>query len=372
MRIAFIYDAVHPWITGGAQKRVWELAHRLAESHDVHWYGQKYWEGPETITREGVTLHGVCEPMSLYVEGRRSIKQALYFTAHLLPELVSNGYDIIDCQEFPYFPCYVSRLSSALHDTAFCITWYEVWNDYWYEYLGKLGLGGKFIETSVARLDAMHIATSKMTQEDLYELGANDVRRSPLGIDFEQLDSIEPAGQDVNILFGGRLIPEKNAELFVDAFDELTGRGYDGNAIIIGEGPERETVEARISDIGIEESISVIDFVEHDEFLSYIKAADVFAFPSQREGFGLVGLEALACGTPVVTSNHPQNAAQELVEAGHTGCICDLDADDLASKLLQAQNIDSDVCREFAQQYDWNNIAAEMESYYEEAVASMQ
>lgn len=370
MKVAFVYDAVHPWVTGGAQKRVWELARRLASDHDVHWYGQKYWEGEDTIEREGVTIYGVCEPMELYANDRRSIKQALYFTGNLLPALLTREYDIIDCQEFPYFPCYVSRLSSIFQSSNLFVTWYEVWGDYWYDYLGKPGIGGKLIEAGVAQLDATHIATSRMTRDSLSDIGAEEIRISPLGIDFDELKSVDPVDENIDLLFGGRLIPEKNAELFVESIAEISNGRCDVDALIIGEGPERNTIENRIIELGVENSIEVIDFVDHDEFLGYIKSADVFAFPSQREGFGLVGLEALACGTPVVTSNHPQNAAQELVEPGRTGYICDVDVGDLATQLVKAESIDSEACKEFAKQFDWDEIAAEMESAYQEALSA--
>ena len=44
MKIAFVYDAVYPWVKGGAEKRIYELARRLAsKGHQVHWYGMGYW-----------------------------------------------------------------------------------------------------------------------------------------------------------------------------------------------------------------------------------------------------------------------------------------------------------------------------------------
>ena len=43
MRIAFIYDAVYPWIKGGAEKRIYEIGRRLAKKHEVHWYGIGWW-----------------------------------------------------------------------------------------------------------------------------------------------------------------------------------------------------------------------------------------------------------------------------------------------------------------------------------------
>ncbi len=87
MKIAFIYDAVYPWIKGGAEKRIYEIGKRLADKHEVHWYGIGLWlkeNGSKTINHDGIILHGVCEPMPLYVNGRRSIKEAIYFAGKLL------------------------------------------------------------------------------------------------------------------------------------------------------------------------------------------------------------------------------------------------------------------------------------------------
>ena len=43
MKIAFIYDAIYPWVKGGAEKRIYEIGRRLADKHEVHWYGIGWW-----------------------------------------------------------------------------------------------------------------------------------------------------------------------------------------------------------------------------------------------------------------------------------------------------------------------------------------
>ncbi len=85
MRIAYIYDAVYPWIKGGAEKRIYEISKRLVDrGHEVHWFGIGWWseDGSKTIDHDGIILHGVCRPMQLYVNGRRSIKEAIYFASN--------------------------------------------------------------------------------------------------------------------------------------------------------------------------------------------------------------------------------------------------------------------------------------------------
>lgn len=109
MKIAYVYDAIYPWIKGGAEKRVYEISKRLVErGHDVHWFGIKWWEGERDIVKDCIHLHGIGKWDNLYVNGRRSIKEGLYFGIKTLTEL-KGDFDVIDCQEFPYFSCFSAR-----------------------------------------------------------------------------------------------------------------------------------------------------------------------------------------------------------------------------------------------------------------------
>ncbi|MFH1722874.1 MAG: glycosyltransferase family 1 protein, partial [Candidatus Altiarchaeota archaeon] len=60
MKIAYVTDVVYPHVKGGCERRIAELALRLAKrGHEVHVYSQKYWEGPSVVVKDGVTYHGV-------------------------------------------------------------------------------------------------------------------------------------------------------------------------------------------------------------------------------------------------------------------------------------------------------------------------
>ena len=56
---------------------------------------------------------------------------------------MKERFDIIDCQQFPYFSCFSAKFLSTLKKIPLMITWHEVWGDYWYEYLGWKGFVGK-------------------------------------------------------------------------------------------------------------------------------------------------------------------------------------------------------------------------------------
>jgi hypothetical protein len=89
MRIAFVYDALFPYVKGGAERRYHELARRLAAEHDVHHVSWQWWDGPATTTADGVTLHGVGRPPVLYgSDGKRTVREAVAFARRLVPTLL--------------------------------------------------------------------------------------------------------------------------------------------------------------------------------------------------------------------------------------------------------------------------------------------
>lgn len=365
MKIAYVYDAVYPWETGGVQKRVWEFARRLADRHDVHWYGLHYWDGPPVTERDGVTLHGVGAPQELYVDGRRSIDEALSFGAALLGPLRAEAFDLIDCQSFPYFSCFAARYGTLFRDTTLVVTWHEVWKQYWFEYLGRKGVFGMAIERLAAALPDRHIAVSERTRRDLRSLGVGDARLVPNGIDLSAVEDAPPADRDVDVLFVGRLIEQKNAALLVRSLATLRTTLPDVQCVLVGEGPERDRIERLVARFDLGDNVSVLGFRDsHDDIFGLMKAAEVFVLPSRREGFGMTALEAMACGTPVVTITHPQNAAADLVEDGVTGAVCEPRPPALADAIQRARGLSSANCVDAANRYDWDEIVDRVETVY--------
>lgn len=243
MKIAFVYDAVYPWVKGGAEKRIYELGKRLAgQGNEVHIFGIKWWDGADIVVSEGMVLHGVCRPMELYVNGRRSTSEAVIFSVKLLPHLLSERFNVIDVSAFPYFSCFSAKLASILMRTPMVITWHEVWGNYWYEYMGWRGFFGKLVEHLVSKLTSSSIAVSVMTREDLGPLGVRgkNIYIISNGIDPGRIASITPSADECDILFVGRLIREKNVDILIEAVDYLRDKLPDIKCHIIGDGPERE------------------------------------------------------------------------------------------------------------------------------------
>ncbi len=198
MKIIFVSDVIYPYVKGGAEKRIFELSRRLAASgHEVHVYGIKWWDGPSTFVEENVTYHGVCRPRALYVNGRRSIAEALWFAVCLIGPLLRERFDVIDCNEHPYFSLFSCKIARLVRGGRLFATWHEVWGDYWYEYMGAAGIAGKLIERIASRLPDGVIAVSDRTASDLAALGVRRDRITvvPNGIPLEHIRGIPPSDE---------------------------------------------------------------------------------------------------------------------------------------------------------------------------------
>ena len=370
MKIAYVYDAVYPYVKGGAEKRIYEISKRLVKKgHDVHLFGMKYWNDGDIIIKNDVYLHGVCEPKELYVDGRRSIKEAIFFARKLLIPLMKEDFDVVDCQAFPYFPCFSAKICSSLKRTPLVITWHEVWNDYWYDYLGKKGIFGKVVERMTTHLTDKMIAVSERTKRDLEMIGVRkEIKVIQNGIDFGKIEWIEASNEETDVVFAGRLIKEKNVDVLIKAVNLVKKEIPDVKCVIIGDGPEKKELEKLAYDLGLENNLEFTGFLDdYDEVISYMKSSKVFVLPSTREGFGIVALEANACGLPVVTVNHRRNAACDFIANGENGFICELSEEDIAKNILRELDEKKSMgrkCIENAKKYDWNEISLLTESFY--------
>lgn len=375
MKIAFIYDTAFPWVTGGAERRIYEIATRLVNrGHDVHIFSLGYWmetdeySSQKIIRHDGITYHSVGKAMDLYTKNNtRSIREALYFARCVLTNAKLNDFDIVDCQGFPYFSCYTSKLKCRKN---LVITLHEVWNDYWYEYLGKLGIFGKIIEKGIFYLTRNVICVSQLTFENMLQ------NRCPSnstiianGVNISEITYIDPIDDYCDVVFAGRLIPEKHVDLIINAISKVKQVHPTVKCKIIGNGPCETYLKQLTESLDLESNIIFEGFYDNQKKLySTIKSSSILVLPSKREGFGIVVIEANACGVPVVTLNDPMNAAKDLITPDN-GWVIEDDSEELADIICRTMengvsSPERTLCRKYAQEFDWNHITALTEKYY--------
>jgi glycosyltransferase involved in cell wall biosynthesis len=140
----------------------------------------------------------------------------------------------------------------------------------------------------------------------------------------------------------GRVAVEKN----VDAFLSMQWRG---TKLVIGDGPERARLAARYPEA------VYAGFRFGEDLAAHLAAADVLVFPSLTDTFGLVNLEAMACGVPVAA--FPVTGPIDVIEDGVTGAL----DTDLARAAERALKLDPRACRARALQSGWDACAREFE-----------
>jgi len=135
----------------------------------------------------------------------------------------------------------------------------------------------------------------------------------------------------------GRVTVDKNLEAFLDL-------DLPGSKVVVGSGPQRNSLIAKYPD-------AHFVVVSGDEALAdCYNGADVFVFPSKTDTFGLVMLEALACGVPVAA--YPVTGPKDVLEDSGAGVM----SDDLRQAALDAQSIDPALCVRRATEFPWSTV----------------
>lgn len=136
------------------------------------------------------------------------------------------------------------------------------------------------------------------------------------------------------LLYLGRVAVEKNIGDFLKL-------DLPGSKVVIGDGPARAALQQRFPETHF------LGYRKNADLVAHLASADVMVFPSRTDTFGLVMLEAMACGVPVAA--YPVEGPVDVVQNGVNGWL----DDDLRQAAEQALRVDGDSCRRFAEGYSW-------------------
>jgi len=204
----------------------------------------------------------------------------------------------------------------------------------------------------------------------------------PTGIDLRPYEGLngQPLrrdngwGDDTVITSVGRLVTEKNWATLIRAVSHLIKIRPHVRLVIIGDGPERKRLRKLSKELGIAERVDLIGTVPFDMVPSYLKASDLFAFASTTETQGLVTLEAMAAGIPVVAVDAV--GTRDIIEHGEDGLLTENDDVSIASAMERILD-DRNLYEHFSQasilkasSLEFRSQARKMISVYEEAIAS--
>jgi len=347
VRICIVYDCLYPYTIGGAERWYRGLAeHAEREGHDVTYLTRRQWRAGEEPQVAGVRVLAVSPRTELYTrEGRRRTSPPLAFGAGVLRHLLVRGgeYDVVHSASFPYFSVLAAAFARRRHAFTLFVDWHEVWTqEYWRCYLGPLGgQVGWLVQRACLGVRQRAYCFSRLHEQRLREGGLAHVTR----LEGQYAGTTErpvPAAAAPTVMFAGRLIPEKNVAALVAAVAQARERIPDVHLAIYGNGPERGRIHRSIAEHGLSAAVTMAGFVEQETLEGALAQALCLVLPSQREGYGLVVVEASARGVPAVVARGPDNAAVELVEDGVNGVVARSTApEDLADAIARVHSAGS-------------------------------
>jgi D-inositol-3-phosphate glycosyltransferase len=218
----------------------------------------------------------------------------------------------------------------------------------------------------------------------LYGVPGSRVTVVPCGVDTDVFRPIDRAGvrkelglpaKERIVLFVGRIEPLKGIDVLLRAVSHLDGRfrvlviGGDGKDVA-----RKAELAALAAELRIADKVTFLDAVPHGELPLYYNAADICVVPSYYESFGLVAVEAMACGVPVIASR--VGGLKETVRDGQTGYLvpwlCPEPFAERLELLLSNETLRRSLGREArsaAQRYHWSEVAARVEDVYHDLVS---
>ena len=188
---------------------------------------------------------------------------------------------------------------------------------------------------------ARTIVSTESLKTELESTGFKNVAVVPLGVDINLFvrnpaPPVPPLPKPVFVYFS-RLAPEKTPEEFLKL-------DLPGTKLVIGDGPSRAKLEGKYG-----KKNKFVGYKSGQELVDYLSLADVFVFPSRTETFGLVVVEALACGLPVAA--HDVMGPRDIVEEGKDGYL----GEDLGEAALKCLKLSPADCRAKALRYSWEH-----------------
>lgn len=235
---------------------------------------------------------------------------------------------------------------------------------------------------ALERADAV-VAVSRDLRNDVLELGigAEKVRWIPNGVDcrlFSAAVSRRPGEGGWRLLYVGRFVEEKGLRVLLEALAKLRRRRSDVSLTLVGGHPATGTSEPflpLVAALGLSDCVEFRDAVPPGEMPRHMAASDLVVLPSFYDSFGIVLIEAMACGLPVVATRC--GGPEEMVDDATGRLVAVGDSGDLAEGILAVLEEygaydREEIRRRAGERYDYRRVAARIHALYEEVLGGKE
>lgn len=221
------------------------------------------------------------------------------------------------------------------------------------------------------------LAVSDSLKDEMIERGmpADKIRVHHTGVDLDLYRPVDRAAAKAALgvkgpllVTVGALIERKGQSFALDALTRLPG----ATLLLIGDGPDRASLEGQAERLGIASRARFLGSRPPEEVAQLIAAADVMLLPTRAEGIANVWVEALACGTPVVTCD--AGGAREVIDTRAAGRVVAREAEALAegAREVLIHSPEAEVVRHSAERFSWERNTEELEAHLRSLVATQE
>ena len=302
-----------------------DLAVALANAgHEVTYLTMRHWDD-EPPSLPGVDVVGLVSPGSVYADGRRSLGPPARFGLAVGRFLLRHGsrFDVVHTAAFPFFPLIAAALARRRGGYRLVADWYEVWSRrYWRRYAGTLvGTIGWLVQRLCIRVRHEAFCISRLTERRLLEEGFRGPHAVLPGLYAGPVEASPGVVRTPLVVYAGRHVREKRLPLLVQGFAAARRELPALRLALYGDGPDRPSAEVEVERLGLRDAVEFRGRRPQAEVENAFAQASCVATASEREGYGLIVVEAAARGTPSVVVAGEENASTELVVDGVNGAI---------------------------------------------------
>ena len=375
MKIAMMTNSYKPFVAGVpvSVERLTEGLRRIG--HEVVVFAPSYdtQEEEQDVVRYGSLLRNVA--------GGFSVPNSL--DPIIEERFREEDFDVIHVHH-PMMMGETARYLSKRYEVPLVFTYHTRYEQYLH-YVGLSGFGRlmpSYIRHCTTPCDLV-IAPTPLMKEYLEEISVKPpVSVLPTGLPMDSfLPDEEKAAQIRRMYLRGRkhlfvsvsrLAKEKNVEFLIRSVKLIKERrGSDFKLLLVGDGPERKHLQRLAEELGVQEEIVFVGAVPNEEIRNYCHAADLFLFASRSETQGIVLIESMAAGTPVLAVR--ATGTEDVVICGENGYMTNVSEIEFSEKLMdilekKELQILTEGAKKTAENYHSDLIAAKAEKIYMEAI----
>jgi glycosyltransferase involved in cell wall biosynthesis len=384
MKICLLTKSFPPR-TGGGETYAYELSNALGErGHNIDVYTQQIPKKHNKLEEinDNVTLHRITKSRKYLV-----VLETIYYSVFARKNIDFSQYDIIHGTLMPASTVALT-LKRGLPDVPIVVTSHGTSIGEFKSHLAKTPADyllkyvfhptNVFFDYITGHCMDHIIAISDHAYDQLtkkYRFNSEKTSLIPHGVDTSKFHPEVEISPEINsnklsILYVGRLAPRKGLDLAFKSIAEL--KEIDIEFIIAGEGRHKQRLKKLAQNLGILDRIQFLGYVSEKKLPSLYATADIFLLPSRYEGYGLVLLESMACGTPAIAAD--VGGIPTVIDHKQNGLLVQRKKDCMKSNIKQLCS-DNHYLRQLgkngrkkALRLDWMQIGKQVEKLYNDII----